>query len=236
MIRGDMHLHSSFSDGESAPEEIVREAIRVGYREIAITDHVRRTTDWLDNFCKEMNRLKQIYTARIKLYSGIEAKVINLKGDVDARPEFFKKVDLVLGAFHRIPRGEDEYQGHEEILQDKGKTLEYWFEGIMKLLENSSVMIIAHPTAILKSNSITVPTGLKKDIARKAAEHGKIFEVNTKYQVPDDEFIGFLKLYGVKLSFGSDSHSIEEMRMVATKNNEKLAEYADYPVTSTSLA
>ncbi len=124
MIRGDMHLHSSFSDGRNTPEEIVREAIRIGYREIAITDHVRRTTDWLDNFCEELSRLEQIYAARIKLYSGIEAKTINLKGDVDACPEFFKKVDLVLGAFHRIPRGEDEYQGPEEILQDKGRTLE----------------------------------------------------------------------------------------------------------------
>jgi len=225
MITADMHIHTSFSDGENTPEEIVVEAIRLSYREIAITDHVRRTTDWLDEFCWEMDRLKQAYSTKIKLYSGIEAKVIDLNGEVDARPEFFGKTDLVLGAFHRIPKGEDEYLTHEEIAQDKQQTLRYWFQGMMKLLEHDSVDIIAHPTAILKVHGIMVPKELKRDIALKAAEYGKIFEVNIKYHVPDEEFIVFLKRYGVRLILGSDSHSVQEMRAVLSGNSEKLVKH-----------
>jgi histidinol phosphatase-like PHP family hydrolase len=52
---------------------------------------------------------------------------------------------------------------------------------------------------------------MKKLIAQKAADLGKILEVNSKYQVPDAEFINILRSYDVKLSYGSDSHSIEEM-------------------------
>ena len=91
MTRINMHLHSSFSDGENSPEEMVQEACRIGYVEITITDHVRRTSDWMDNYCREINRLKEVYLSKIKIYSGIEAKVINLQGEVDARREFFGK-------------------------------------------------------------------------------------------------------------------------------------------------
>ena len=207
----DLHLHSTFSDGRNTPEEMVRHAILNNYVEIAIVDHVRRTTDWLDNFAIEMGRLKQYYRDQITLYSGIEAKVINLKGDVDARPDFFPKVDLVLGAFHRIPKGDEEYLSEAEINMDKDRALEFWFTGFMKLLENHDVGIIAHPTAILKRHNITVPADMKNLIARKAISYGKILEINSKYQVPDEEFLRILRQNNAKLSFGSDSHGIEEM-------------------------
>ena len=210
----DLHVHSTFSDGHNTPEEIIKHALLNNYEEIAVVDHVRRTTDWLDDFVREIDRLKCIYRNKLKIYSGIEAKVINLKGDIDARPEFFPKVDLVLGAFHRIPRGEEEYFSEEQMIRDKKGALEFWFKCFMKLLENHNVRIVAHPTAILKRHNITVPAEMKKFIARKAADCGMILEVNSKYQVPDAEFLNILQSHRVKLSFGSDSHSIEEMQLV----------------------
>ena len=218
MITRDMHLHSNFSDGDNTPEDMVIEAIKIGYREIAITDHVRRSTDWLDDFCQEMARLKRLYSGRIRLRSGIEAKVLNLEGMVDAHPEFFSKVDLVLAAFHRIPVGEDKYLSQVEILEDKRRALAYWFRGMTKVLENRSVNVIAHPTLILRKNGITIPYDLKVDFARKAKGGNKIIEVNTKYAVPDGEFVSLLKRYNVKLVFGSDSHNVEEMRAVILTN------------------
>ena len=216
MIKTDMHLHSSFSDGKNTPEEIVLEAIRLRYSTIAITDHVRRTTNWLEALCEEISRLKRLFSSRITIYSGIEVKVTNLRGDVDACPDFFDKVDVTLGAFHRIPIGEDEYMSHDEIKRNKNTALSNWFTSMMYLLENDRVTIIAHPTAILKRNHIDVPYEMKSDIARKAAQHGKTFEINIRYQVPDEEFLDLLKGYKVMMTFGSDSHSIEEMRALAT--------------------
>ena len=210
-IEGDLHVHSTFSDGLSTPEEIVLRAILKGYKYIGVVDHVRRTTDWLDEFSTEMERLKQLYSDKIRLYSGIEAKIVNLNGDIDARPAFFSKVDLVLGAIHRIPKGQDEYFNSDEIASDNDNALEYWFKGMMKLIENPHVHIIAHPTAVLTRYNIPIPTEIKKVISKKAAVYNKILEVNLKYKVPDNEFIRLLQLNNVKLSIGSDSHSVEEM-------------------------
>ena len=208
----DLHVHSTFSDGSNSPEEVVRYAIFNGYEQLAIVDHVRRTSDWIDKFAVEITRLKNVYQGQIILYSGIEAKVINFNGDVDARPEFFPKVDLVLGAFHRIPNGPEEYLSEAEITKNKDKALEFWFICFMKLLENKFVHIVARPTAILKRYDIKIPHEMKNIIAKAAANHGKILEVNSKYQVPDEEFIVILQSNNVKLSFGSDSHSLGEMR------------------------
>ena len=207
----DLHLHSTFSDGHNTPEEIVEYAVLNLYDEIAIVDHVRRTTNWLDNFTIEIERLKRVYQDRIILHSGIEAKVINLQGDIDAKADFFPKVDLVLGAFHRIPKGEDKYLSESEITADYERSLEFWFTGFMKLLENPNVQIIAHPTAIMKRYNITISIDMKNLIAKKAASCGKILEVNSKYQVPDEEFLSILRMNNVKLSWGSDSHNIREM-------------------------
>lgn len=212
MLTRDMHLHSSFSDGLNTPEEMIVEAIRIGYKEIAITDHVRRASDWLDNFSTEISRLKSQYADVIKVYSGIEAKVIDLDGNIDAHPEFFNKVDLVLGAFHRIPIAKEEYLRGNEISQNKKTALDCWFKVMIKLIENSNVAIVAHPTAILKRNGIDVPYDFKEAIAQKAAEFDKILEINLRYQIPDKEFIRILQRYGVRLITGTDSHSIEEMR------------------------
>ena len=104
----------------------------------------------------------------------------------------------------------------EEILKDKRKALEYWYDGMAKVLENNNVNIIAHPTAILKRNSIDIPSDMKVALAQKAAKYNKNFEVNTKYVVPDDKSLGLLRHYNVKLIMGSDSHSIVGMRANAS--------------------
>jgi len=211
MIKMDMHLHSRFSDGENTPEEIILHAMRLGYHEIAITDHVRRTTNWLDEFVVEIERLKKLYGNKIKVSSGIEAKVIDLDGNLDAWPDFYRKIDFVFAAFHRIPVGVDKYMKSNEISSNGEAAFANWYKSFMKLLENENAVVIAHPTAILKISGIDVPYEQKVAIAEKAAMYGKIFEINSKYQVPDPILKRLLLDNDVRLLCGSDSHSIREL-------------------------
>lgn len=210
MTKKDMHLHSKFSDGKDSIEKMTQAAIKFGYKEIAFTDHVRRDTKWLGKYIEEIKRVQKKYP-NIKIYSGIEAKVINLRGDIDARSSFFKKIDLVLGVFHRIPKGEEIYFSKEEILNNKKLALEFWYRAIMKVLENKNVNIIAHPTAILKEYRIKLPNRVKEKIAKKAKKEGKIFEINKKFGVPNNKFIKILRKEKIKLIYGSDSHSVKEL-------------------------
>jgi HisJ family histidinol phosphate phosphatase len=218
MIKEDMHLHSNFSDdGKNSIEEITKTAVSLGYRRIAFTEHVRRDTDWLDKYVKEIKRIQKKYP-NIKIYSGIEAKVINLAGAIDAKKSFFQKLDLVLGAFHRIPQGKEKYLSRKEILSDKKRALKLWHQAMIKLLKNKDVNIIAHPAAILKRYKIKLPDKMKKNIAQKAKKENKFFEMNKKFKVPNKKFVEILKKNKIKFTYGSDSHSIKELKFYS-KNN-----------------
>lgn len=211
MIKQDFHLHSNFSDGKNSIEEMTRLAIRLGLKQIAFTDHVRKETKWLNNYIAEIGRVQKRHP-EIIINSGIEAKIIDLDGNLDARKDFFKKVDLVLAAFHRIPKGRENYLSKEEILTNKKLALSFFYRAMMKVLENKNVDIIAHPTAILKLYKIRTPYLMKKKIARQANKFNKIFEINKKFKVPDRDFIKTLKKHKIKLIYGSDSHSVNEFR------------------------
>lgn len=219
-MKMDLHLHSKFSDGENTIEEMVEKAIELGYDVIAITDHVRRTTDWLDDYIAEIELVRRKFPT-IKIYSGIEAKVIDLEGNIDAQEWFYDKVDLVLSAFHRIPKGKDIYLTKDEIYADKSKALNLWYQGFMKVLENRNVDIIAHPTAILKKYGIDLPLDIKKELAKMVKKSGKIIELNTRYKVPDIQlFKLLLSEKDVCFSIGSDSHNIKDLEQ--SKHFDKL--------------
>jgi len=211
MTKEDLHLHSNFSDGKNSIEEMTKMAIKLGYKKIAFTDHVRISTIWIDKYIREIKRIRKKYP-EIEIYSGIEAKAINLQGEIDAKKSFFQKVDFVLAAFHRIPRGNKIYLSKEEIKKNKKIALDLWYKSMMNVLENKSVDIIAHPTAILKRYEIKLPKWMKEKIAKKAKKENKIFEISQKHKVPNKEFEKILKNHNIQFTYGSDSHSIKEFK------------------------
>lgn len=224
-----MHLHSNFSDGENSIEQMTQTAINLGLEKITFTDHVRKSTKWIDKYIKEIKNIQKKYP-KIKIYSGIEAKVIDLKGNIDAKNLFFKKIDLVLAAFHRIPKGNETYLSSEDVLKNKQQALKLWYKAMMELLENKNVDIIAHPTSILKRYKIKLPSRMKEKIAKRTKKEKKIFEISGKHQVPNKKFIEILKKNKVKLMYGSDSHSIEELKKYT--NGHKSLERKNPPMTS----
>lgn len=210
-LNGDWHTHSTFSDGENTPEEIVKTAISLKLGLIAITDHVNKKTNWLDDFKIEIDRLKNKYHDKIVILSGFEAKAINLQGDIDARLEFYEKVDIILGAIHRIPT-KNGFIPQEEISSRKDEAFRNWRKTMISLINNPNADIIAHPTNLLLKHDIIIPTTTKKEIAELAKQKNKIFEINVKYQVPDKDFFDLLKENDVPLVIGTDAHNIEELK------------------------
>ncbi|KUO42148.1 MAG: hypothetical protein APZ16_03705 [Candidatus Hadarchaeum yellowstonense] len=221
-MKMDLHIHSSFSDGLNTPEEIVKCAIELGYEAIGITDHVRKNSTWVEDFVAEIKKIKQKYEDRIRVFCCVESKVINLEGDIDFQPTWSKIVDLVFAAFHEIPN-HNGFMSEGEIAKQPEKALDLWTNGMLKVLKNPLVHVIAHPGSVLKNYNIKIPRKLKEKISFEAKINNKIFEINGKYNVPDKEFLRILKKNKVKLIFGSDSHSTSEMNQfhkLAEKYNE----------------
>ena len=121
----DLHIHSNYSDGINSPEEIVNTAIELGYSEIAICDHVRKTTEWFADYCAEMERLKRKYKKHITIYAAIEAKVT--PAGLDMKPEFYC-ADLVYAALHTFPG--DKITAFEIMVTSRAGGIVHPFRGL----------------------------------------------------------------------------------------------------------
>ncbi|MCD6287624.1 MAG: PHP domain-containing protein [Candidatus Hydrogenedentes bacterium] len=212
----DLHIHSTYSDGEDEPETIIETAIGLGMEHICITDHVTACTPWLDDYVRDIRALARKYRNHIDVLCGFESKVIDLHGQLDALDEFYEKVDLVFGAFHDIPteNGLAAAQPRRPSSRDLSRC---WFESFCNLIANPHVHIIAHPTAVLGMYGLKLSRTRKLEIARRAKRYDIALERNSKYGVPDAEFVDILGRRGVRLTRGSDSHNVAQF----TQRNAK---------------
>jgi len=193
-IKGDMHVHSNYSDGADTIEKIAKYAKELGYEYIVIADHsksakyahgmdeerVKKQWEEIDRVAKQVG---------IKIFKGIEVE-IDREGNLDFSQEFLAKFDVVIAAFHRA------------VKQDLTPIF-------IKVCHNPHVDIIAHPTGRL----ISQRAGYTVDIDRVIEEASKTntaLEINAYYDRLDLSDINAKKAKdkGVKISIGSDAHNV----------------------------
>jgi len=106
-IRGDLHTHTTFSDGMSSVFEMYDEANLLSYEYIAITDHSKqlKIARGLSNFTlqKEIDVIDRINNSSLSphILKGIEAE-IGFDGSVDVDSNFIDKLDFVIGGLHQF--------------------------------------------------------------------------------------------------------------------------------------
>ncbi len=204
-IKGDLHVHTNWSDGTYPLESYVKKAEKLRYEYLAITDHslVGKGIVQMDSdkFLKQIEYINEIQRkTHVKIIKGVEMDV-NENGRLDYPDEILKKADFILGAVHF----------------DYGKGEEKALELLESLLENEYVKVIAHP---LNKIGKTVFGDHLEKIAKLAKENGKTLEISL---VPDrieesDFMVDNMKNSGVKFSFGTDSHSVKQLELMSLSN------------------
>ncbi|MGQ9707194.1 MAG: PHP domain-containing protein [bacterium] len=210
-MKRDYHTHSKFSDGEDLPEVLVESAIEVGLTAIAITDHIRADSDWVWDYIDYISEVANYYKDKIRVVCGLEAKITDLKGNVDIPEGADDYVDIVLASVHRIPTG-DGFLSDEEILRDKERAVSLWAEAIIGAIGNPSVSVIAHPGLILKRHEIEIPEDVAEMVASKARGEAVAFEYNIGWGVPEGHLLDALIKSGASFIVGSDSHSASDIK------------------------
>lgn len=137
-IKGDLHMHTTWSDGANSIEEMINAAREQGYEYIAITDHSKflRIANGLDEKRlmkqrEEIERLRKIYND-IHIFHGVEMDILP-NGTLDFSDDFLKEMDWVIAAIHSGFN-----QSREEIMHR-----------LRTACENPYVDLIAHPTGRL---------------------------------------------------------------------------------------
>lgn len=200
-IRGDLHVHSSFSDGVSSIESIVQKAKALGYEYIAITDHskslkIARGLD--EGRLREQLKIINNLNARIKgirILTGIEVDILS-DGRLDFDDDILKELDVVIASVH------------SGFKQDQ-KTLT---SRIVNACHNPYVNIIAHPTGRILGRRDPYDVNMNL-VLEAAAQTGTVLEINSSPDRLDlnDVYVKRAMEMGIKIAINTDAHNKEAL-------------------------
>lgn len=200
-IKGDLHVHSEWSDGNETIENIAIAAKRLGYEYICIADHSKSLK--IANGLSEKRMLKKLEEIKkvnerikgIRVLAGAEVDILK-DGSLDYSDELLRKLDIVIASVHSNFR-----MGEEEMTRR-----------IVKAVENEHVDIIGHPTGKMAGERDPYEVDIKAIMAA-AKKYGKVLEINCspKRFDLDEAHIRDALNSGVKLVIGTDAHDLYQL-------------------------
>jgi putative hydrolase len=211
--RVDTHMHTTFSDGRDTVDSMLAAAAARGLTHVALTDHVRRSSDWFPRYVEEV-RHAALAHPELTVYVGFEAKVLDFEGTLDATEEMIAQADFVLGSVHRYPDGKGGMRDFEDLAAEEAQQLE--LGAALGLIGNPRVSAIGHPGGTYSRRFGPFPEELRRQLLEAARRHGKPLEVSAKYEPAVARALALHREHGTALTLGSDAHAAVEVgRIVA---------------------
>jgi len=203
-IKGDLHLHTKWSDGAYTIKQMAEAAKKRGYKYIAITDHSQSlkfagglTEERLREQIEKIRRLNQELN-NFTVFTGIEVD-IKSDGSLDFSDEILSKLDVVIAAIH------SGFKQESKIITGR----------LVGAMQNRFVSIIAHPTGRLIGYRESYQVNIDK-IMDMAAKTRTILEINAYPERLDlnDVYCRMAKDRGAQLAIETDAHSIEGLEFM----------------------
>ena len=196
-LKGDLHMHTTASDGRSSITEMAEAAIACGLKYIAITDHskVLAMTGGLDEkraleHIQNIRAVDARLEGRIRIFAGIEVDIL-ADGTLDLDDEVLAQMDVVIASIHT------RFEQSREEMTDR----------VLKAIENPNVHVLGHPTGrlLLRREPFAIDMGT---VLRRCAELGVAVEHNAAPERLDlnDRDLRLAKESGCKIVINTDAH------------------------------
>ncbi|MDE3104293.1 MAG: DNA polymerase/3'-5' exonuclease PolX [Acidobacteriota bacterium] len=208
-IVGDLHMHTSATDGRDSIRQMAEAAMARGLRYIAITDHSKALamTNGLDDAraLAHVERIRQTnaelqreYHGRITVLSGIEVDIL-ADGTLDLADSTLAAMDIVIASVH------------SHFTQSREETT----ARVLRALENPYVRVLGHPTGrlVLKRE----PIALDMDVVLAAAARlGVAVEHNAHPARADlsELHLRLARQHGCRVVVNTDAHATEELAVI----------------------
>jgi len=203
-LRGDLHMHSTWSDGRNSIEEMVAACAARGYEYMVISDHSKSLamTGGLDAYRLRLQwaEIEQVRARHPEIHI-LRAMEVDILGDgsLDLEDEMLAGLDLVLVSLH----------SRFDLPTDQQT------DRVLKALSHPEVNIFCHPTARLINRRKPVEMDLDL-ILRRAAELGVAVELNSSPNRLDlkDTHLKLARELGCKVVIDTDAHHIGELDLM----------------------
>jgi DNA polymerase (family X) len=204
-IRGDLHSHTTASDGQNSILEMAEAAKAIGYEYLAITDHSKsqvianglsaeRLLAHIKAIHKARDQVKDIY-----LLAGCEVDIL-ADGSMDYEDAVLAELDIVIGS------------PHTALKQEAGKAT----DRICRAIDNQYVNIIGHPTGRIINARGGLPIDIKK-VATCAKQAGVALEMNAgwpRWDLNDLNCRAVLEA-GAIISINTDAHAVSQFAQMS---------------------
>ncbi len=203
-IRGDLHLHSKWTDGSTTILDLVRACKERGYQYCAITDHSKavRVAGGLtaEDFKKQRKEIEQARAkvAGITVFTGCEVDILP-DGSLDLPDELLDELDVVVAAVHsKLDMNQTDMT-----------------KRVLRALANPAVSILAHPTGRLINEREPCAIDLEQ-VFHAAKEHEVAVELNAQPDRLDLNDVHLLRAreIGVKISIDTDAHNTGQIQFI----------------------
>jgi DNA polymerase (family X) len=200
-VLGDLHMHTTWSDGKHSVEEMAREALRLGREYIAIADHSQSlgvarglTLERLEEQRREIAAVDEALPG-IRLLSSVELDILS-DGSLDYPDEVLARFDFVTASLH----------------SGFGQPGERLTQRVLTAMGSRHVDAIGHLTGRILGRRDPLELDVEA-ILRRAAETGTALEINAWPNRLDlnEEHARRAKELGVRLVINTDSHSADQL-------------------------
>jgi DNA polymerase (family 10) len=197
-LRGDLHMHTTETDGRASLEEMAAAARERGYEYIAITDHSKALAmaNGLDEarvvqHARRVRELNASGALGIRVFSGIECDILR-DGAMDLANDALAELDVVIGSVH------------SNMNMEPGEMT----DRLLKALECPHLRILGHPTGRRLMERESYPFDFDR-VAEAAVRRGVWLEVNASPERLDlyGPLIRAAKAKGAKFTISTDAHS-----------------------------
>jgi DNA polymerase (family X) len=203
-IKGDLHAHTTETDGRASLEEMAEGARAKGYKYLAITDHSQRVAMARGLDAKRLARqIKAIDRLNGRLRGIVILKAIEVDiledGALDLPDAILAELDLRVCSIH-----------YSLNLSAERQT-----ERLLRAMDNRHCDIIGHPTGRLLSKRGPMAIDLER-VMRAALERGCFLELNAQpHRLDlDDGHCKMAKELGLKLAISTDAHSVANLDLM----------------------
>ncbi|MCL4253396.1 MAG: DNA polymerase/3'-5' exonuclease PolX, partial [Anaerolineae bacterium] len=196
-IKGDLHMHSTYSDGVASIQQMAEEAYARGLQYIVITDHSRSlgianglSIERLLAQQAEVRHVDALMYGKIRVFHGTEMD-INADGSLDYPDEILEKLDFVIASLH------------VSLRQDRAQIT----QRLLNAIQNPHVDMIGHLTARYIPEREPVDADMDA-VFDSAKTHGKVLEINANPRRLDIDasYVRRAVDMGILLAINTDAH------------------------------